>query len=306
MARHPRIAPNSATVTAMAIGWALTAATAAAPAGSRIAFEGDRFGGWGLAAMAPDGSGLVNLNAPPGAADASWSPNGQQVAFEADPLGDGNLEIFIMNADGSNVRQLTDSPERDYWPDWFPSGRQLAFTSERTGVPNVYVMNVDGTDQRALTSDALFGNLEPDVSPDGRQVVFMRSAQFDPPTIWKLDVHDLVLTPLTLPGPHADLDPQWSPDGKRIVFASDRTGSFEIWTMDGDGGNPVQLTAAAGRDFNPTFSPNGRQIAWWKLRSGQGDIWVMNSDGSAQTNITSTPGVVEGFPDWHQGHLRGQ
>ena len=76
-----------------------------------------------------------------------------------------------MNADGTTLRQLTDSPGRDVWPDWFPNGRQIAFTSDRTGVPNVYVMNVDGSDQRALLDDPEFGTLEPDVAPNGGCVV---------------------------------------------------------------------------------------------------------------------------------------
>src|SRR5262245_61636885 len=74
----------------------------AAGNGSRIAFEGDRYSpwGWGLSAMNPDGSEPRDLLAPFGAADVAWSPNGQLVAFEADAFGDGNLEIFVMNADG--------------------------------------------------------------------------------------------------------------------------------------------------------------------------------------------------------------
>ena len=147
---------------------------AAAPNGSKIAFEGDRFSswGWGLSAMNPDGSGAADLLAPFGAADAAWSPNGQQVAFEADPDGSGNLEVFVMNADGTNVRQLTHDPEWDYWPAWFPNGQQIAFTSFRSGVPNIWVMNVDGSDQHALTADTDVGNFEPNVSAnDGAEVL---------------------------------------------------------------------------------------------------------------------------------------
>lgn len=287
-----------------AIGWCgwLATHTSAGPAGSKIAFEGDRFGPWGLAVMNPDGTGAASLDIP-GAADASWSPNGQLIAFEADPLGDGNLEIFIMNADGTNVRQLTHTPWREVWPDWFPDGRHLAFTSDQTGVPQVWVMNVDGSDQRALVDDPEFGTLQPDVSNDGKEVVFLRSRQFEPPTIWKVSVADGTLTALTQPGPYEDVDPQFSPNGQRVVFSSSRSGTFEIWVMDANGGNLTQLTATPGADFNPTFSPNGQQIAWWKQRFGQGDIWTMNADGSEQINVTDTPVVFEAFPDWHQGHL---
>lgn len=303
MVRETRSGSTRVLVAVVLCSWAATLTTSAGPSGSKIAFEGDHFGGWGLAAMQPDGSGIVNLNAPAGAADASWSPNGQQVAFEADPDGDGDLEIFIMNADGSNVRQLTDSPGWDFWPDWFPNGRQLAFTSLRTGVPNIYVMNVDGSEQQALTADAELGCFEPDVSPDGKDVLATCSPQFEPPAVWKISVADGAMTALTQPGLHEDLSPQWSPDGKRVVFSSSRTGVHKIWIMDADGANLAQLTRVPGRDFNPTFSPDGRQIAWWKFRADQGDVWIMNADGSGPVNITNTPATTEGFPDWHQGHL---
>ena len=171
----------------------------AGPNGSRIAFEGDRNGGWGLSAMQPDGSGTADLLAPFGAADASWRRTGSR--WPSKPIeGDGNLEVFVMQVDGSNLRQLTDSPERDYWPDWFPNGKQIAFTSLRSGVPNIYVMNADGSGQHALTDDTEFGNFEPDVSPNGKEVVFMRAAQFEPPTIWKINADGTGLTQLTLPG----------------------------------------------------------------------------------------------------------
>jgi Tol biopolymer transport system component len=303
MSRSDRTTYVRAIVVIIAIGFAgLSGQLAASPNGSRIGFEGDRFGGWGLVAMNPDGSGVTDLLAPFGAADVSWSPNGQLVAFEADPIGDGNLEIFVMNADGSNLRQLTNAPGQDYWPDWFPNGRQIAFTSWRSGVPNIYVMNVDGSEQAPLTTDSVFGNFQPAVSPNGRQVVFMRAPQFEPATIWTINSDGTGLAPLTEPGPYEDLDPQFSPNGKRIVFSSNRSGVYEIWTMNADGSDLNQLLTSPGADFNPTFSPDGQQIAWWKLRFGQGDIWVMNSDGTGAVNITNSP-AFEGFPDWHQGHL---
>jgi Tol biopolymer transport system component len=280
------------------------AVAAANPSGSRIAFEGDRSAPWGLSVMQPDGTNISDLPALPGAADVSYSPNGKRVAFEADPNGDGNLEVFVMNVDGTNLMQLTDSPAPDYWPDWFPDGKRIAFTSLRDGPPHIYVMDADGSNQHAVTdtTNFEFGSLEPDVSPNGRQIVFMRSREFEPPSIWTIDVDGSNLTEITASGPHADLDPQFSPNGRQIVFSSNRGGTFEIYVMHADGSNVAQLTTSAGGDFNPTFSPDGRQIAWWKQRFGSGDIWIMNRDGSGQVNITNSP-EFEGFPDWHPGHL---
>lgn len=268
----------------------------------KIAFEGDGFSPWGLSVMRPDGSDAAPLDAVPGAADASWSPNGRRVAFEADPNNDGNLEIFVMDADGSNLVQLTESPGRDYWADWFPDGRRIAFTSERSGIPQIYVMNADGSDEQAVTDSTEFAALQPDVSPDGRRIVFHRESRIEPPTIWVIDVDGSNPQPLTLPQGQVDTDPQWSPNGQSIVFSSNRGGTFEIYVMQPDGSSITQLTASAGGDFNPTFSPDGQQIAWWKFRNNQGDIWTMNLDGSDQVNVTNSP-AFEGFPDWHQGNV---
>jgi len=273
--------------------------------GEKIAFEGDHFGDWGLSAMKPDGKGITKLHAPPGAADASWSPDGERVAFEMDPQGDGNLEIFVMSAKGKDVRQLTESPARDLWPDWFPDGQRIAFTSERNGLPNLYVMNADGSDEQPLTDALDSASREPAVSPDGQQVAFWRETPFAPPTIWVLNVDGSGETQLTLPGPYADMSPQWSPDGETIVFASDRTGAFEIYAMDADGENLVQLTDSPDADFSPTFSPDGQRIAWWQDLGPHSDVWTMNADGTGQVNVTNSP-AFEGFPDWRQGHPAGK
>jgi Tol biopolymer transport system component len=288
--------------TAIAVSTAAPAQGAANASSGKIVFEGDGGGSWGLSVMRPDGSAVIRLHSAPDAADGSWSPNGKQVAFEKE-VEPGNVEVFVMNADGTDVRRLTDSPGPDVWPDWFPDGRRIAFTSFRSGPPNIYAMNADGSGVEALTNETDTGSLQPSVSSTGQRIVFQRSKEFEPPAIWVMNADGSGQEPVTEPAGYVNVDPQFSPDGRRIVFASNRLGGFEIFLMNADGSNQVALTGSPGADFNPTFSPDGRSIAWWKLRGGTGDIWVMDADGTSETNVTNTPSTFEGFPDWAPGHL---
>jgi Tol biopolymer transport system component len=86
-------------------------------------------------------------------------------------LMDGNIEIYVMDADGANTRRLTDHPFDDYWPTWSPDSRRIAFTSNRGGNQNIYVMDADGRNVRRLTSKPE-PDYEPAWSPDGKEIAF--------------------------------------------------------------------------------------------------------------------------------------
>jgi Tol biopolymer transport system component len=134
-------------------------AAEAAQAKSRIAFMTHvRNGPMALHVMNADGSGKRTLTrnafnvGPP-----AWSADGQKLAFERRVDGNGqcgsncNVEVHVMNADGSNERNLTRNPAWDTSPVWSPGGRKIAFVSTRDGRPAIYVMNADGSRQRNLT-----------------------------------------------------------------------------------------------------------------------------------------------------------
>ena len=92
-----------------------------------------------------------------------------KIAFTSDR--DGNSEIYVINADGTEQTRLTDDPRGDGSPSWSPDGRLIAFASNRDGDWEVFVMNADGTDKQQLTDD-LENNTEPVWSPDGRHIAF--------------------------------------------------------------------------------------------------------------------------------------
>ena len=83
----------------------------------------------------------------------AWSPDGTRLAFMSNR--DGNLEIYIVDSDGSNLRRLTRHPSIDVSPTWSPIGNQIAFTSDRSGRPQIYIVGVDGLGLRRLTFEKL-------------------------------------------------------------------------------------------------------------------------------------------------------
>jgi TolB protein len=172
--------------------------------------------------------------------DPAWSPDGSQIVFARVHTGAG---LHVMNADGSNIRRLT-SPNNpalcttgtsanDLKPDWSPDGQRIVFerdihTSEDGGfdcaldgwgyVPNVYVMNADGTGVRRLRSlDWWIDDMDPAWSPDGQFIAF--ATHFRGMYIVDKDAA-YAAEPVVVALPGLGLDPVWSPDGKKLLVLS--------------------------------------------------------------------------------------
>ena len=235
---------------------------------------------------------------------AAWSPDGTKLAFDTNR--DGDNEIYLMNADGSDPRRLTHSPGRDAHPFWSPDGTRIVFQSPRDadaeGEVQIWVMNADGSDPRRLTDLDGFAGV-PAWSPDGRRIVY----QFMPRgigsgAVWELHLIDAggAAAPSRLTdGSANDQVPNWSPDGSRLVFYSDRTGDDEVYLMDADGTNLVRLTDDRGEDSSAAWSPDGTSIAFKSDRGGTREIYVMplGPDGPAGPPVRLTEGTdAHGIP----------
>jgi TolB protein len=187
-----------------------------------------------------------------------------------------------MNADGTNLQRLTDSPARDFEPDWSPDGQSIVFSSDRDDPANaqLYVMDADGNNQRALMPFVAADFVAPRWSPDGKWIL-MHSNQLIAGQPWfeiyKVRADGTELTNLSnTPGNNFRAD--WSPDGTRIVFASERDGNRELYVMNADGSNQVRLTNNQADDNRPRWSPDGKKILFESNRDGDNTaLYVMDA-----------------------------
>ena len=303
---------NPATVTIPAGGTASAAfsVTCTSPPDGRIIFRGGPdYNGYMV--MNADGSGRFKLLQQPPEAQPlwpAWSHDGNRIAIVLQ-LEWPNSDIYVMNKDASSLTQLTTDPASDILPTWSPDGGWIAFVSDRTGSEEIFVMGADGSGITQLTDDPDWNAGEPSWSPDGSKILtYQGSATDDRIIVMNADGSNV--TRLNNPAPicdqgfnqglpaWGDANPKWSPDGSRIVFQRNfdctgdpATDEPDIFVMDADGTNIMNLTSSPGHEGVPRWSPDGTRILY--IDGGWG-FWVMNADGTDRMRISANGDL----PDW--------
>lgn len=167
----------------------------------------------------------------------AWSPDGRKIAFVSNR--DGNLNIYVMDADGKNVHQLTDHPASDLHPAWSPNGQEIAFQSTRDGNIDIYVMDTNGGNIHRLPHRLAF-DITPAWSPNGRKIAFVSYGSGVNFAIYIMDADGSDIERLTN---YPAEFPVWSPDGKQLAFDSNKNrdgvpnSDKEIYVIDADGKN---------------------------------------------------------------------
>jgi TolB protein len=165
---------------------------------------------------------------------------------------------------------------------------ELAFVSNRTGSPEIFVMGADGSHQRPATSNGSINNF-PAWSPDGEAIVYTSYRYQDRPLLFvstRGRGHPGRLLQ-RLDGVGAEFRGVFAPDGKRLAVVLTRPGlSSDIYSVAPDGRKLKQLTAGAAIEVSPSWSPDGRSLAFVSDRSGSPQIYVMDADGSNQRRLT--------------------
>jgi Tol biopolymer transport system component len=265
----------------------------------RIVFVSDRTGQPELFAMRPDGTEVVQLTdgSLPGVDDPAVSPDGRTVAFTALPPGSARIDVFLMNADGSGLRQLTPGVA-DEAPSWSPDGSRLAVHRFTDHAYDPFTLNADGSGQ-VLVSDEVWNEADPTWSPDGARLVFEADGTGDA-EIYTVDAEGTGRPHRVTHTPGDDLFPAWSPDGRSIAYVTEEPGAGrDIATIDADGADRRILAGHPAADGDPAWSPDGERIAFESNRrdGSATDIFVMFADGTGVLRLTHDPADDED-PVW--------
>ena len=205
--------------------------------------------------------------------DPAWSPDGLFLAYSSRRANNYDIHVSYIGSLSRARRVLTTHPGNDWNPSW-SIGNQIAFTSNRDGNWELYVMNADGSGQTNLTQTPAMPESDAAWSPDGARLAFARemSGNWD---IYVMNGDGSGVTRLTS---HAadDRYPAWSPDGTRLAFQSERDGNEEIYILivAGPPGNEANWTRHPDEQREPTWSPDGTRIAFNQVASTSADPHV--------------------------------
>lgn len=209
----------------------------------------------------------------------------------------GHKELFVIDYDGHNLKQITKEKSLVLSPDWSPDGKKIAYTSYSRNNPDLKVISVKGKKKEKVISSFPGLNVSPAWSPDGKKIAYTASKDGNP-EIYLLNTNGEVQRITHYRG--IDTSPTWSPDGKKIAFTSDRSGTPQIYIMDvKEGGSKHIKRISFSGSYNdlPVWSPGGDKIAYSSLQNNHFEIVVKDLIKKKEILVTRN-GHHNESPSW--------
>jgi Tol biopolymer transport system component/DNA-binding winged helix-turn-helix (wHTH) protein len=226
-----------------------------------------------------------------------YSPDGTHIAFVSCRAG-GNTNVWLMDPDGQNARQLTENPAGVSDPGWFPDGERIAYMSTRGGTKALWSVTLpDRSERSVIPVDAEMSSSR--LSPDGRSLTFTSRTAAGLLSVWVAPLDGGAARQVTFDregGGYAC----WSPDGKTLAFELLRGPDMHVAIVPAAGGEPTILTHERGLSWPHGWSPDGERILFAGRRDGLWNVyWVPRSGRSEQrlTNYTNRHSFVR-YPSW--------
>lgn len=198
-------------------------------------------------------------------------------------------QIWTMQPDGSNLRQMTTSESDKRYPSWMQESGKMLY---RTNNNNAFILDImTGQEERILTNLGLIGSVCQSPVGEDLLVTRFRTEVLDSSDLWIVSPSGQNQRILTR-DVGLQYDPVWSPDGSKIAYISGHGyQTHELIVMDSDSSNKIQLTDNKALELLPMFSPDGEEIAYVSDLGGNYDIWVMDSDGQNPRQMTEYAGI---------------
>ncbi|MFQ5570250.1 MAG: DPP IV N-terminal domain-containing protein [Rhodothermales bacterium] len=218
--------------------------------------------------------------------DPAFSPDGRFLSFTRS-VTDGMQDVYVVPVTGGETTRLTFDSRNIFGHTWTPDGKHILFSSNRTGRTGLWrIAATGGTPTWVGLGDGQV--FFPRASAQNHRLAYLhRSSEAN---IWRLSVdQDSTSVPL-IASTRWDSHPQFSPDGKKLAFTSNRSGKYEIWLSDQNGGNSIKLTSFGGPfTSTPRWSPDGRHLVFTSRPGSQADIYVIDAEGALPYQLTHEP-----------------
>ena len=240
-----------------------------------------------------DGSDLVRLTSDPGE-DEHPSERAGIVVFTS--YRDGNAELYSIAATGGAERRLTTTATNETQPALSPDGRHIAYLSDASGVPKLWMSAADGTNPQPLTAGFGFaGSIEasPSWAPSGDRLVFVSTAQGNA-GLFQLVIGSGSVTALVQDSTPS-VEPAWSPDGSRIAFASEKNGATQLYLFDLASGVVRLLKGAPGTHGEPAWVSDGR-VVYMDWVNGVPGLYWLDPAAPASAHAIDVGSGVPGHP----------